>query len=93
MTGHFILLVCVKFKVMIKNTQIILGMSFGNEKYPVFPASLLKRAIYKKPGNTIRLYIFRNYHKNKHYLMKTTYSAKKKERKKIKKGLCKSHHE
>lgn len=40
MIGHFLLLVCVKFNVMIINIQIILGMSFVNEKYPVIPASL-----------------------------------------------------
>lgn len=79
MTGHFLLLICVKFNVMInENTQIIPGMSFVNKKYPVFHASLLKRAIYKKPSSTIRLCIFRNYNKNNHYLMETTYSAKKK---------------
>lgn len=63
MTGHFFLLICINHNVMIKNIQIILGMSSVNEKYSVIPASLLKRAVCKTPITTMRLCIFRNYNK------------------------------
>lgn len=62
MTGHFFLLICVNCNVMIKNIQIILGMSSVNEKYSAIPASL-KMAVYKTPITTMRLRIFRNYNK------------------------------
>lgn len=57
MTGHFFLLICVNCNIMIKNIQIILGMSSVSEKYSAIPACLLKW-LYTKHLSPLWDYVF-----------------------------------